>query len=120
RRRRNIWRRCVSAGPTNPGAACPESRCPPELGGEGLCQRVLYSSCILAETNAGELPASRRWEEIPVGRADVALWRRRRTAAQNHLTAHELAVVFGRDALERTEAGIGIIGRARPLPGIAI
>src|SRR3954454_22350658 len=49
---------------------------------------------IIQKTQAAELPARRRIEEIAVAWAVVAERRRMRTAAQHHLVDHEFAVVL--------------------------
>src|ERR1700722_9591200 len=41
------------------------------------------------------------------------------TAAQDHLPAHELAVVLAQRSLKRPKAGISQVSAPRPLPAIA-
>ena len=59
-------------------------------------------------------------EEVAVARADVPLRRNARSAAQNHLPAHELAVVLAQRALQRPETGIAKVGAASPHPAVAV
>ena len=59
-------------------------------------------------------------EEIAVAGPDVAARRHAGAAAQHVLIAHEFAVVFSHRAAVRAEAGIGLVGAAGPLPGVAV
>src|SRR5204863_3968964 len=64
-------------------------------------------------------PACRGRKEVAVGRPDMAGRGHRGTAAQDHLVAHELAVVLADRSGCRTKAGIGNVGTRRPLPYVA-
>src|SRR6266850_211896 len=77
-----------------------ESRWPrPALHACGQRLRCCCCSCVLSEPDARELPARGRRKEVAIARADVSRRRRRGTAAQHQLAAHELAVVFGGGAV---------------------
>lgn len=68
----------------------------------------------------GKLPARLGREEIAVTGPDVAARRHAGATAQHVLIAHEFAVVFSHRAAVRPEAGIGFVGAAGPLPGVAV
>src|SRR4051812_31126925 len=71
------------------------------------------------QSDATQLP-SRRWrKEVPVGQAGVRARSGAGSAAQDHLVAHELSVVFAERALVGLVTGIRKIGGGGPLPGIA-
>lgn len=72
-----------------------------------------------SQTNAGELPTGGGWEEVAVGSADVAQRGGAGTAAQDHLIAHEFAVVFADRSGSSLKAWIGKIGTLRPFPHVA-
>ena len=74
---------------------------------------------VFGQPNATELPARFGRKEVAVCRANMRLGSRARTAAQNELIAHELAVVFAQRARDRRIARIRRILAARPLPDIA-
>src|SRR6185312_1614492 len=73
-------------------------------------------SCVLRQADTAELPTGMRWEEIAIAGAAMARRRGDGAAAQHHLADHELAIIFRRHAVEGPEAGVGVIGRARPFP----
>ena len=72
------------------------------------------------QPDAGKLPARLRRKEVAVAGADVPRRRDARSAAQNHLPAHELAVVLAQRAVQRTKARIAQVGAARPHPAIPV
>src|SRR5690606_39176809 len=76
-------------------------------------------SRILCQAQAGELPARSGREEVAVGGADVAGRGRAAAAAQDQLSAHELAVVFAERARQRAEARVRTVGARGPLPAVA-
>src|SRR5580698_2913811 len=71
------------------------------------------------QADSGELPAGFGREKIAVAGADVSGGSDAGAAAQDHLAAHEFAVVFAERAAQGLEAGIGEIGAGGPLPAIA-
>src|SRR5262245_51388324 len=75
---------------------------------------------IAGQTNSGELPTRVRWKEIPIRRAYMSRRRRARTAAQDILSAHELAVVFADCAGGRLEAWISGVVAAGPFPNVSV
>src|SRR4051794_30502806 len=87
-------------------------RAPPRHRRCGSCR-------VACEANAGELPALFRLEKIAVGPANVVERSRARAAAQHHLVAHELAIVFPKSARRRAVPGIRRVGAAGPFPNIA-
>src|SRR5690606_1624840 len=82
--------------------------------------RLLSASVVLCKSEAKELPTISRIEETSVGRADVLGPGRARAAADDHLIAHEFAVVFAEGAGERLEARVGRVRRRRPFPDVAV
>src|ERR1700733_352498 len=58
------------------------------------------------------------WEEIAIGRADMAGWRDTRASPQNKPVAHEFAVVLADGPWRGTEPWIRQIGAGSPLPHI--
>src|SRR5579875_1933865 len=80
----------------------------------------LQASSLPGQADARELPARLRRKEIAIAGADMGSRRHAGTAAQNHLSAHELAVVLAQRSCERAETRIAEIGACRPLPAIAI
>ena len=58
-------------------------------------------------------------KEIAIGRADVLVRCRAGAAAQNHLPAHELTIIFTDRAVRDFKAGIGREGAGSPFPDIA-
>ncbi len=77
-------------------------------------------SRTLRESDAGELPAGWRLEEVSVSGANVAGGSDDGAAAEDHLAAHEFAVVFAECAGEGAIAGVGGVGRVGPLPDGAV
>src|SRR5713101_10160859 len=77
------------------------------------------SLSLIGESNPGKLPAFIGREEISVGHADMTAGGGTRTAAQDHLVDHELAVVFAQRPWTLAVAGIGQVRAPGPLPGIA-
>src|SRR5262245_35506315 len=57
--------------------------------------------------------------EVAVRGADMTARGEARSAAQHHLTDHELAVVFAESTGHRAETGIRRVRRLGPFPGIA-
>lgn len=78
------------------------------------------ASGVPRQPYSGKLPARLGREEIAVAGPDVAARRDAGAAAQHVLIAHEFAVVFSHRAAVRAEAGIGLVGAAGPLPGVAV
>src|SRR5688500_6169843 len=76
-------------------------------------------SSVLSKAHPRELPARGRREEAAVAGARMAAWSRAAGALQQHLAAHELAIIFANRALLGLEAGVGKESRAGPLPHIA-
>src|SRR5512132_4130296 len=74
---------------------------------------------VLREAHPGELPALVWIEEVAIGRPQMAVRRDARSSAQDHLIAHELAVVFADGTGRRAITGIGCIRAARPFPDVA-
>ena len=74
----------------------------------------------VGEADPGQRPPRPGREEVAVGRAGVARRGERAAAAQHHLVGHELAVVLADGAGGRVEAGVGVVGRGRPLPAVAV
>ena len=66
------------------------------------------------------MPARIRGKEVAVGAAGMRARRDAGSAAQDHLVAHELAVVLTQGSGERRVAWIANIGTRRPLPHVAI
>src|SRR5690606_11938655 len=75
---------------------------------------------VFRQAKAEKLPAVARIEEAAIGRTDVLGPCRARAAANDHLVAHELAVVLAERAGERLEAGIGGVRRRGPFPHVAV
>src|SRR5205807_7752943 len=77
-------------------------------------------SCVTRQANPARLPACRGRKKIAIGGAHVTGRGEARAAAQHHLVAHELAVVFadGADGLPVT--GVRGVGALRPLPDVAV
>src|ERR1039458_9557123 len=73
-------------------------------------------SRILSQSESLKLPALVRIEEIAVAGADMIGGGHAGAAAQDHLAAHELAVVFAERARGWAETRIGLIGRGGVLP----
>src|SRR5215467_12786192 len=73
-------------------------------------------SHIVEQSEATELPARRRIEEIAVGCTRMTGGRRLRASPQNYLVDHKLAIVFTERARRDPVARIRQIGAARPLP----
>src|SRR5690349_13783437 len=81
---------------------------PCDLHGTGCgCSRQPPASKVLGQADAGELPAGFGRKKVAIGPAHVAGGRDARTAAQDHLVAHKLAVVFAQGAGGRREARVG-------------
>src|SRR5262245_42765494 len=76
------------------------------------------SQGIACEAQARELPTRIRWKEVPVGCANVARWCRARSAAQDVLSAHELAVVLADRAAGKPKARVRTVVASRPLPDV--
>src|SRR5437763_1517443 len=74
---------------------------------------------VPGQAHAGELPACLRWKEISIRRAGMAARRHARSATQDELIAHELAVVFAQGPGQWCIARIGDVGAGCPLPDIA-
>ena len=74
---------------------------------------------LSCEPNPGKLPARFRGEKVAIGSADVRRGSDARSAAQNEIPAHELAVIFAERAGQGTEPWIAEIGARRPLPAVA-
>src|SRR5690349_7110825 len=79
---------------------------------QGIRKSGALALQVLRQPNAAELPTRRGWEKVAICGPDVAGRRGARSAAQHHLSHHELAVIFRRHALQWPEPGIGIIGGA--------
>src|SRR3546814_19635203 len=80
---------------------------------------TLFPYTTLFRSQAGELPALMRIEEVAVAGPRMAPGRGARPTLQHELAAHELAIIFADRAFYRSEAGIGQIGGAGPFPDIA-
>src|SRR5690348_9627578 len=79
-------------------------------------------SCLLVairQPDAHELPAYMGREEVTVGTSNVRLRGCARTATQDHLVAHEFAVVLADCSGRRPESGIRRVSTSCPLPQIA-
>src|ERR1700677_1761319 len=76
-------------------------------------------SGVAGQPQAAEGPSGRRWEEVPVGGAEVVGGRHAGAAAQHVLVDHELAVVLADRPGGRLEARVGTVGGGRPLPDVA-
>src|SRR3546814_15597588 len=50
----------------------------------------------------------------------TTLFRSKAAATQHHLAHHEFPVVLARCTRRRTKTGVGVVGRACPLPGMAV
>src|SRR5512132_4513317 len=74
---------------------------------------------VLREAHPGELPALVWIEEVAIARPHMAVRRDTRASTQDHLIAHELAVVFADGAGGRAITGIGGIRAAGPFPDVA-
>src|SRR5208337_3473054 len=72
------------------------------------------------QTDAGKLPSSFGGKEIAVAGADVRRRRATGTAAQDHLPAHKLAIIFTQRAVEGLESRIAEVGAASPHPTIPV
>src|SRR5690606_31370889 len=86
----------------------------------GVALRCRRRLGVLREPEAEELPAVARIEEAAVSRADVLEPGRAGAAADDHLVAHELAVVLAEGAGERPETGVGAVRRRGPFPYVAV
>src|SRR6185437_15691397 len=110
---------------TESPSACGEGRSPDRARIPRLPRRWYKSraaplrSYVACQSDAAELPTRGRWKEVAIGGTYVPGRRRARAAAQHHLAAHELAVIFGQSSVERLVAGIGIVGRPRLFPNFA-
>src|SRR6056297_2844368 len=74
---------------------------------------------LARQPDAGELPAVRRIKEIAIAATRMASGGSAGTPAQDHLVAHELAVVFTDGTRRRSIARVGAVGAGRPLPALA-
>src|SRR2546422_5342950 len=79
----------------------------------------MLDSGFPSEAQPRKLPACLRRKEIPVGRAHVGCRRDARSAAQDVLAAHELAVIFTDRAGHRPVARVRPVVAASPLPDVA-
>src|SRR5260370_14885188 len=70
-------------------------------------------------TYPSELPTSRGLKEIPIGRPHPIRGCDAGPSAQNHLTGHELAVVFAQCTRKGLVSRIAGVGAGRPFPTIA-
>src|ERR1700722_384110 len=75
---------------------------------------------LCCKSYAGKLPSCLGGEEVAIGRADMPGRRYTRAAAQNHLPAHEFAVVLAERAIQWLEAGKAEVGTAGPHPTVPI
>src|SRR5215475_9265221 len=75
-----------------------------------------FSADVVRQTQATELPARGRVEEIPIACACMPGRCRVRGAAQHHLVDHELAIVLAKRAWSCAKSRIWRIGAACPLP----
>src|SRR6266853_996659 len=95
----------------------------PEITGERpggkVASSAMLGSGFPSEAQPRKLPACLRRKEIPVGCARVGCRRDARSAAQDVLAAHELAVVVTDCAGHRPIARVRPVVAARPLPDIA-
>ena len=71
------------------------------------------------QTYSSELPASRGLKEIAIGRAHTIRGGGAGAPAQDHLTGHELAVVFAQGTRKGLVSRIAGVGAGRPFPTIA-
>src|SRR4051812_35365175 len=85
----------------------------------GLTNSAGLLTAIVSQPYPGKLPACFRREKIAVRGANVGARRSARSATQDHLSAHELSVVFTQRARSRLIAGVGKIGACSPLPYVA-
>src|SRR5579871_4387614 len=85
----------------------------------GLTRSAGLLTAIVSQPYPGKLPARFRRKKIAVGGANVRARRGTRSATQDHLSAHEFAVVFTQRAGRGLIAGIWKIGACCPLPYIA-
>jgi len=74
---------------------------------------------VLGEAEAAELPAGGGVEEVSVGGADVGLGGDAGASAEDHLGAHELAVVLAEGSGEGFVAGVTGVGGGGPFPDVA-
>src|SRR5215469_8367740 len=77
------------------------------------------ASTILREPQPGEGPTRRGRKEIPIGCPEMPGRGNGSAAAQHHLVAHELAVVFADGTPRSAKARIRDIRTSRPFPNIA-
>src|SRR5208337_1068411 len=75
---------------------------------------------LLRQPNSGKLPARLWSKEIAVASADVPCRRDARSAAQHHLSAHELAVVLAQRSIHRMKTRIAQVGATSPHPAVPI
>ncbi|MNE18332.1 hypothetical protein D3C80_1113640 [compost metagenome] len=80
---------------------------------------ILDLRSVRRQADPGEHPALMGIVEVAIAGPRMTLGRGEGPAAQDHLIGHELAVVFRRSPLGRTEPRIGGIGAGRPLPDLA-
>src|SRR5579864_2095311 len=85
----------------------------------GLTSSAGLLTAIVSQPYPGKLPARFRRKKIAVGGANVRARRGARSATQDHLSAHELSVVFTQRAGTRLIAGISEISARGPLPDVA-
>src|SRR5579864_518361 len=85
----------------------------------GLTSSAGLLTAIVSQPYPGKLPACFRREKIAVSGANVRARRGARSATQDHLSAHEFAVVFTQRAGRWLITGIRKIRACRPLPDVA-
>ena len=73
---------------------------------------------LKCQTQAGELPPSRRLKEVAIRRADMACGCDARPAAQNHLAGHKLAVVFAQRPGKGLVSRIAGVSAGCPVPAV--
>src|ERR1700691_1388719 len=92
-------------------------------GKQGMDDRACIGTCasrsVVGQSNAGELPARRRREEVAIRGPYMGGRRGHLSPAEHHLVAHALAVVLAEGAGEGMEARIRKISADGPLPDVA-
>ena len=83
------------------------------------CLSAIIGPLVAGEPNATELPAMMGVEKVAVTGAQMIGAAGAGAAAQYHLVAHELAVVFAHGPMGRLEARVGQVGAGGPFPDIA-
>src|SRR5215467_3423181 len=103
-----------------PNLSAKQATSPEKSTGATPILRNDRAACLFCKADAGELPARMRGEEISISRPDVCDRGCARSAAQNELIAHKLAVIFAQLSGQRLITWIRRIRALRPLPNIAV